>query len=172
MPETFNRDISQLDLVWLPRAAQHAESLGLSPRSAERAAKYPDHVAVDPSSKILDDRWYAERRRKGDITVVVAFPPGAPPMIWGVYYNLPLEPPKRLRKSAGQSGGGKYATTNREFRRRIMESGLVIKSGGKHDRVETPEGRLISVLPVTPSDHRWIVNATRELARQGFDLTR
>lgn len=168
----FNRDISQLDLVWLPRATQHADSVGLSRYTAERAARYPDHTVVDPSSKILDDRWYAERRRKGDVTVIVAFPPGAEPIIWGVYYNLPLEPPKRLRKSAGQSGGGKFATTNREFRRRIMEAGLVIKTGGRHDRVETTDGRLITTLPSSPSDHRWILNATRDFARKGFDLTR
>lgn len=168
----FNRDISQSDLVWLPRAAEHAESYGLSRYTAERAARYPDHTVVDPSSVIIDDRWYAERRRKGDVTVVVAFPPGLEPVIWGVYYNLPLPPPRRDRVAAGQSGGGKYATTNREFRKRILESGLVIKAGGKHDRVETPEGRLITTLPTSPSDHRWILNATRDFARKGYDLTR
>jgi hypothetical protein len=171
MPD-FNRDISQLDLVWLPRAKQHAESVGLSERSVINAARYPTHVTVDPSSRVIADRWYAERRRKGDITVIVAFPSGLPPVVWGVYYNLPLNPPTRMRKAAGQSGGGKFATSNREFRKRILEAGLVIRAGGRHDRVETPEGRLITTLPTSPSDHRWIMNATTDIARKGFDLTR
>jgi hypothetical protein len=30
----------------------------------------------------------------------------------------------------------------------------------------------LTTLPTSPSDHRWIMNATTDLARKGFDLTR
>ncbi len=95
-------------------------------------------------------------------------------MVWGVYYNLPLQPPTRLRKAAGQGPRpGKVPTTSREFRRRILEAGLVIEMGGSgHYKVMTPEGQYLYAFPASPSDHRWLMNATRDMARKGYDLTR
>ena len=170
--QPFNRDISQLQLRWLDRAHEHAESVGLDTASVLTAAKYPDHTAIDPSTGLIENRWYAERRRKGDVTVVVAFPPGETPIIWGVYYNLPL-PALRQRRPAGAGAAPSYPTTLRELRRRIIEAGYVIRAGGKHDRVETPDGRLVYTLASTPGTNpRTMLNTVKELARKGIDVSR
>ena len=168
---TFNRDLSQVRLRWLDRALEHVQSAGIESQSALHAARYPDHTTVEPSLPGDGSRWYAERRRKGDVTVIVGFPPGETPIIWGVYYNLPMP---RVRRAAGNGAGGRtsYPTTSRELRRRIIEAGYVIKSGGKHDRIETPDGRLVTTLAGTPSDFRGMMNAVKELHRKGIDVSR
>lgn len=170
---TFNDDLSQVELRWLDRASDSLSYSGTPAAAVIHAARYPDHVTVDPSSALLarEGRWYAERRRKGDLTVVVGFPPGETPCIWGVYHNLPM-PLQRLPKASTSGGGTKVPTTMRELRRRIVDAGLVIKTGGRHDRVETPAGQFVYSLSITPSDNRGIQNAVRGLARKGYDVSR
>lgn len=167
---TFNRDLSQTRLRWLDRALESVQSSGSDARTALTAAQYPDHVTIEPPLPGDETRWYAERRRKGDVTVIVGFPPGETPIIWGVYYNLPL--PHRNRRAVGTGTGRNYPTTIRELRRRVIEAGYLIRPGGKHDRVETPDGRLVYTLPTTPSDHRAMLNTVKELARKGIDVSR
>lgn len=167
---TFNPDLSQVELRWLDRALESIQSYGRDARSAVHAAKYPDHVQIEPPLPGDGSRWYAERRRKGDITVIVGFPPGETPIIWGVYYNLPL--PHRNVRAVGSGTGRNYPTTIRELRRRVIEAGYIIRAGGKHDRVETPDGRLVYTLPTTPGDHRSMINTVKELARKGIDVSR
>lgn len=169
-------DLSKIpSFQWLPRARDFCDIQGIDPTHVEAAARQPTHVTVDPSVKLAkalgQERWPAERRRRGDITVVVAYPPGDYPVIWGVFYQLPL-PPLRDKRSQGAGGGTVIPTTMRELRRRIIAAGLVIKSGGRHDRVETPDGRFIYSLSISPSDHRYFKNVVSELARKGFDVTR
>lgn len=167
----FNRDLSQVRLRWLDRALEHMQGAGIEAQSVIHAAKYPDHTTIEPTIPGDSARWYAERRRKGDVTVIVGFPPGETPVIWGVYYNLPML--HQGKRPAGSTGGQRtYPTTSRELRRRIIEAGYVIRSGGKHDRVETPEGRLVTTLAGTPSDFRGMMNMVKELARKGIDVSR
>lgn len=169
----FNRDLRPLAndaFQWLPRAEAHLEADGIDRDTVLGAVKYPDHVVIDPSSKIIEGRYYAERRRRGDLTVVIAFPPGQAPIIWGVYRNLPM--PERRLRGPGGTGATRFPTTMRELRKRIVEEGLVIRRGGRHDRVETKDGTFVLTLPSTPSDHRTIPNVIRDAARRGYDLTR
>lgn len=164
-------NLTKVDLHWLPRAEYHCQSLGISKFTAETAARYPDHISLDPSMRLIEGRAFTERRRKGDVTVVIGYPNNHPE-IWGVYYNLPLEP-RRRERSPGGATGSKAPTSMREVRKRVLEAGLVIKTGGRnHDRIETPEGRFVAPLPVSPSDHRWMKNLVSQLARKGYDISR
>lgn len=169
MPQ-FAQDLTQASLRWLPRAEDHARENRIDPALVEGAAKHPTSVTVDPSVGLLETRWYAERRRRGDITVVVGFPPGESPVIWGVYYNLPM-PHQHARSRPSGNGGTTMPTSMRELRRRLVDAGLIIRSGGRHDRVETPDGSFIAALPSTPSDYRTIPNVVRAIARKGIDVS-
>lgn len=165
-------DLRGVALRWLPRAEQHAEENKIDPRVVEGAVRYPTSWGVDPSCALIEgDRWYAERRRRGDVTVVVAFPPGEEPVIWGVYHNLPMRHSRARQRAPGSGGGTTMPTSMRELRRRLIDAGLVITSGGKHDRVSTPEGAFIAALPSTPSDVRTIPNLVRDIARKGIDVS-
>lgn len=161
------RDLSTGVIEWHQPARDTAEQFGLDEETVLAAVRSPAHVEVDPSTAYRD--YYVERRRRGDVTAIVAFPDDTrPPIIWGVYLNLPINQGK-LRK-AGSGSGNTAPTTMRELRRRIVMAGLKIVPGGHHDRVETADGRLVASLPRTPSDHRSIPNALTTLGRKGYDL--
>lgn len=56
----------------------------------------------------------------------------------------------------------------RKFVSRIASiEGVEVLQGGKHLRV-LKDGRLVTTLPQTPSDHRWMANAVSELRQNGI----
>lgn len=160
------RDLRTVPLTWLPRAEGFVELNHMDRNLVLAAAKFPQQVVPDPLNN--PERWYAERRRRGDITAIVAYPPGQRPVIWGAYQHLPDDLPRH--SNGGTGGGSTTPTTMRALRRRIVEQGLVIRPGGHHDRVETPDGHLVSALPRTPSDHRTIPNVCAQLRRKGYPV--
>lgn len=51
----------------------------------------------------------------------------------------------------------------------LDRQGFTAKMGGSgHWKIYNPQGRLITVLPATPSDHRGLRNAIAVLRRAGF----
>ncbi len=125
---------------------------------------------MDPSTATRD--WTVLRYTRGDVSVVVGFPEDMPPRIWGVYLRLPLDGTgqKMGTQGAGSTSGSEVPKTMRALRRRIVEAGLKIRSGGAHDRVETEDGKFIAALPITPSDHRTIPNIWTTIRRKGYNV--
>lgn len=160
-------DLSTCALRWLPRAIEAAEQLGISTADAEAIARNPRVVTPDPGNPYRE--WQAERRRAGDVTVVVALPPDRDPVIWGVYLHLPLDPVRQ--HGAGGGNVRQIPKTMRELRKRIAENPrLKIKPGGHHDKVVDLDNRVLTTLPSTPSDYRAVANAAASIARKGYEL--
>lgn len=155
------------DYDWHPPAVDYADQFGLDPRDVAAIIAHPASTAPDPSAVTRD--WPTQRYTRGDITVVVAYPPDRRPLIWGIYLALPLEP-RRSPNGAGTGAGSRIPSTLRGLRQRVVQAGLVIRPGGRHDRVETPDGRLVVTLPLTPSDRRSIPNVWTQLRRKGYDV--
>lgn len=57
------------------------------------------------------------------------------------------------------------------FARILSRSGLRVERGA-HYKVFNNDGRLVTVLAMSPSDHRWRKNAIRDLRRAGIELGR
>ena len=55
------------------------------------------------------------------------------------------------------------------FARKLGRAGLRVERGS-HYKVYSREGRLLSVISLTPSDHRWRKNAVSDLRRAGVFL--
>lgn len=161
------RDLSTTGLTWLPAAREAAQRYGIDELTVLGAVRFPGSVTLDPSSAHRE--WTVERRRRGDVIVVVAFPDDRDPIIWGVYMELPME--SSGHKAAGGSTGTALPKTLRELRHRIVAAGLVIEAGRTHDRVVTREGRFLVSLAGTPSDKYTIPNTARQLMRLGFDVS-
>lgn len=64
------------------------------------------------------------------------------------------------------------ASDLRQFIRRVQDLGLKVEmTRGNHHRVRDPDsGRVLTSLPLTPSDWRGLRNAEAALRRQGFCL--
>jgi hypothetical protein len=152
---------------WNEPAADYAESLGLTRHDVEMVACRPRLRAPDPSTPFRE--WKTERRSVGDLTVIVTLPPGRPPLIWGVYLNLPLDK-KSQPRGAGQQCGSQAPASLQALRKRIIAGGLRIVAGGRHDRVETREGTFVAALPKTPSDHRTVPNVWQTIQRKGYAI--
>lgn len=158
-------------LDWNPAAQRCAEDFGLAREDVEAIVARPTLTALDPSSTVRD--WRTERRTSGDITVVVTYPPGRAPLIWGVYLNLPLDPVRGSAAAGGSSGtgpGSQIPRTLQALRKRIVAGGLRIIAGGHHDRVETPDGQFVASLPRTPSDQRTVPNVWATIRRKGYNI--
>lgn len=154
-------------LAWHQPALESANLFGLDERDVEAIVRHPSLVVMDPSNAVRD--WRTERRTRGDITVVVTYPDGSDPIIWGVY--LSLGPTTKTRTSAAGGGGGGYAPkTLAALRKRIIAAGLRIVAGGRHDLVTTKEGVYVASLPRTPSDHRSVPNAWIQIRKKGYDV--
>jgi hypothetical protein len=137
----------------------------------ESAARNPQSVTLDPTTVSTDT--LTERRRRGDLTVVVRYNEALPPIVLGVYMHLPLDGPPERSGPGGVKGSHKRntPTTMRALRRAILAAGCRLEPGGSsHEKVISPEGRVISSLSNTPSDHRTIPNAVAELRRKGVDI--
>lgn len=163
--------LPETPLDWQPAALDVAYQFGLNEDAIEAIVRKPETVTVDPSNATR--AWTVLRYRRGDVSVVVGFPEDMPPRIWGVYLTLPMEGTGEKRGTQGANGGGggsEVPKTMRGLRRRIVESGLVIRPGGSHDRVETEDGQFVAALPITPSDHRTIPNLWTTLRRKGYDV--
>lgn len=161
------RDLSTTRLTWLPAAREAAQRYGIDELTVLGAVRFPGTVTLDPSSAHRE--WTVERRRRGDVIVVVALPDDRPPIIWGVYMELPMD--AAGRKSAGGGSGSSLPKTLRELRHRIVAAGLVIEAGRTHDRVVTRDGRFLVSLACTPSDRHTVPNTARQLMRLGFDVS-
>lgn len=161
-------DLRHAHLRWHPPALGAARDLGLTQEEVEVIARSPQHITIDPSSSYRE--WYTERRRTGDVTVVVTFPPDRAPRIWGVYIHLPL-PSGQKHRTAGGGNVLSRPKTMRELRKRIAaHPGLKITPGGHHDRVIDLEGKTVTTLPSTPSDHHSVANTAAAIARKGYEL--
>ena len=53
------------------------------------------------------------------------------------------------------------------LQRALKARGFTITPGGKHNHVRSIEGKLVYTLAVTPSDHRALKNAWRDLRNMG-----
>jgi hypothetical protein len=156
----------QLRFDWHEPARESAELFGLSIEDVESIARNPATVKIDPSTVVRE--WKTERRTLGDITVVVTYPDRSNPLIWGVYLNLDLPSGKTY---AGGGGGQTVAPrTLSQLRQRVVNAGLRIRAGSKHDLVIDTEGNVVAVLPRTPSDHRTVPNVWASIRRKGYPV--
>ena len=83
-----------------------------------------------------------------------------------------IGPPSRCVKRRKRGGAGqRMPTTLKELMKRAEAAGADITLGGRHLRVHRP-GCPPTVVAVTPSDWRSIVNAGKQLCRNGIDVAR
>lgn len=160
------RDLTNTQIDIAPQAMEVAEYFGLTEEHILQICRRPQRIETDPSS--ADREWYTERRRIGDVEVVITYPDRGFPRVWAVYVQTGSE--RRPTRTPGGAGGSSMPNTMRELKKRIVAAGLVIKSGGKHDRVEDKDGNFIVALPITPSDNHSIPNATMAIRRKGYDI--
>ena len=158
--------VEQFD--WHRGAEDYAHMFGLAREDVEQIAANPATSTLDPSNAVRE--WRTERRTRGDVTVIVTYPPNQRPMIWGIYLCLPGNDASGQHRSAGNGSGSMVPKTLHALRKRIIGAGLKIVAGGSHDRVETKDGVYVTSLPRTPSDHRSVPNAWTALRRKGYDV--
>lgn len=162
------RDLSRARIDIHPPALESARTYGLDEEKIRAVARQPQLVNIDPSSATRE--WFTERRRSGDIVVVVTYPEGRPPLVWGVYVVTGQEP--HNKRSPGGAGGTSLPTSMRDLRRRIVAAGLVIvaRDNAGHDRVQDQDGKFVASLPHSPSDNRTIPNVARTIMRKGYEI--
>lgn len=149
---------------WHPPAVEFVDAYGIPRDVVESAAVNPSSTTLDPHGAEVGYR--VERRRRGDVIVVVGFANPDRPAI--LYVALNLEDLHRVQgthRSPGGASGSDIPTSMLQLRRRILSQGFAITRGGSHDRVTTRDGEFLVSLPLTPSDHRSIPNVWRTFTR-------
>ena len=78
----------------------------------------------------------------------------------------------RLAERAAGGGGGQTVAprTLSQLRQRVVNAGLRIRAGSRHDLVIDTEGNVVAVLPRTPSDHRTVPNVWASIRRKGYPV--
>lgn len=77
-----------------------------------------------------------------------------------------------LRKAKGGGSGRRWPTTFRELIRLAERNkGVRVVQGSKH-HIVLKDGQQVAVLPLTASDHRSLMNASRQLDKAGIDVRR
>lgn len=166
----FRHIDEDVDLVWYEKAVDAADLMGLDIAEVETIVRNPQHVELDPTSAVRE--WHTERRRSGDVRVVVTYPPERKPMIWGVYVTSPdlQGSADRQRKGSvsGATGQSNVPTTLREMKRRLITAGLKIESGRTGDRVLDSNGNFVFLLHKTPSEFRSLANMWAQVRRKAL----
>lgn len=161
---------------WHPGSREAAEEYGLKPEDVEKIVRSPQTIEWDPTRPA--GSWPAERRSSGDVRVVVAFPPGARPVIWGVYVMSRLHGKvgsATVGSTAGSSGLSKVPTSMRELKRRLIAKGFTIEADRRagHDKVLLDD-KFFYTLATTPGEYRTLANTWANLRkkaqRKGIDL--
>ncbi|WP_133849825.1 hypothetical protein [Labedaea rhizosphaerae] len=78
--------------------------------------------------------------------------------------------PRRQRKTHG-GAGRRMPTTLDELVKRARKAGAEVSLGGRHLRVQRPDGEPV-IISVSPSDWRSINNAAHTLCRAGVNVMR
>lgn len=168
-------------LAWHEPAEDSAGYWGLTKDDVEAIVRSPETVIHDPVSGAIGREWHTERRRRGDVTVVVAFPDDRAPIIWSVWIaNSILQTPEAALDPHNRGGRGRLhrvepsrpaATSSREFKRRLMEldRGLQIVSVKNGDKIYSREGEYLGTLwaKSTKSD---LLKLQTILTRSGYDV--
>ena len=165
------RDLTTCRVRVKPEAMEVARSYGLENEAVSAAVRFPEHVYPDPSSGTRD--WYTERRRRGDITVVVTYPDDEPPLVWGVYLNLPMPDNSSTGSIKAGGKGTKLPTSERELRKRIAaHPRLHIVPGTKHDRVvdKTTNQVITTISRGKVGDSHSVANAGQTIIRKGYNI--
>lgn len=154
---------------WDSLAVEYADMFGIPYEIVESAAAHPTYSVMDPHSAEVG--WEIRRNRRGDVVAIVGYRDPAHPVILHCHIITPQTP--RRSSLAGVSGGGGSGTDRpkswRAIRQEIVRRGYQIRPGGKHDRVETPEGRFLMSLPTSAGDQRTLVNVWAEFRRRTIE---
>ena len=160
----MSQTLERVNLDWHEPALESAELFGLTKEDVEAIVRNPISVMADPSAAVRE--WKTERRTSADITVVVTYPEGQNPLIWGVYLNLDMPVGKQHAKGGGGQSVAPRTLSN--LRQRIVSAGLRIRPGSKHDLVVDDFDNVVAVLPRTPSDHRTVPNVWVSIRKKGY----
>lgn len=156
-------------LEWSEGVLQAMEEHNLSMADVASIVRNPTSIEMDPSNPARD--WHTERRRRGDVIVVVTFPPGSRPRVWGVYVMSRMHAgTARHRKSAGSGAGTTAPTSVREIKRRLATAGFQVQpgTGGGPERILDPDGKFFWSLHTTPSEFRSLANVWSLLRRKAL----
>lgn len=140
---------------WYPDASSFAEEWGLSYTDVEDVADHPTTISVNALS--VSKGYPVEDRRRGDVTVVVGLREEQPSILY-VRVHLPIHTTSGLGSQQPSGSGSELPRTMRGLRSKIVAEGYRIESGGKHDKVLTPDGDFLCSISVTPSEYRSIAN--------------
>jgi hypothetical protein len=148
-------------LAWLPRARDYADAYGIDTELCESAVYWPTFEVLEAPN---ERRNYLVRRvRRGDLEVSVGLITPDEPLIMWVRMHLPGNVAYRSAPGGASGGSGAKAPTDvNELRKRIKACGYHVRTGGKHTRVERVGGSLLMALPLTPSDHRSVMNCWKQ----------
>lgn len=158
----------------LPRVVEHVGTLGLTWQEVERdleqghgtpaynqpgkrriVGEQVEAIVADESPAVV---LYVRRRNQpcpGDATFVVG-----------------RERKRRMPKSKGGGAGNRWATSWGELIKLAERNKDVrVVQGSKH-YIVLKGGKQVCVLPLTASDHRSLMNASRQLDKLGIDVRR
>lgn len=115
------------------------------------------------------DEWPTEKRQRGDVQVVITWPPGERPIIWAVYVLSKLDPGRSHATGSvgGATGASQNPTSVREIKRRLVARGFTIEPGGKGDRVMW-QGDFFWLLHTTPGEYRSVPNVWSAIKRKAM----
>lgn len=144
----FRKLIPGQQFEWSPGAAEVAEQFNLTKSNVEGVVIFPEGIELDPTMAERD--WHTERRRRGDVVVVVTFPERSRPLIWGVYVlsrKNDGNDPKRGSKT-GTTGKSQVPNSFRELKKRAVMAGLKVEPSHRGENIYDPDGNfMLSIAP-------------------------
>lgn len=160
MTEPTNVHVIPAKWLWDEAALEYADMFGVPYEIVEAAAAHPTTSTLDPHS--ADAGWEIRRHRRGDVVAIVGYRDPARPVILHCRVITPGEPYRGHRSNAGSGGGSNDPKSWRQFRMQVIREGFRIVPGGKHDRIEAPNGDFITSIPLSASDIRAVPNKWHE----------